>query len=311
MWGYILLEVGIIGNGRHSKRIQKILTEKKITFFIYKPDNKSYFDETKFKILKKKKVIFILSPNKTHFNYIRSLSKGRYIFCEKPPVGSKNQLNRLKKINKKKLYFNFNTRFSKLSSLLKDKNKHKLGKLVYADFILGHGLASKKEYAKSWRANKKLCPKGVFEIVSIHLIDLINFHFKIKKIEKPTLINLSKKGNSYDTSHIKLVLDENQIVNVFSSYKTPLIRKNILIFENGVIEQNENSLIIKGPAINLDKNNLFIKPKVKKKITINDYDDYENSLKQSVNFFLKNVIKKKHFSKEITECSIKSNSLLF
>ena len=32
-------------------------------------------------------------------------------------------------------------------------------------------------------------PKGVYEIVSIHWIDLINFHFGIKKISKPHLIN--------------------------------------------------------------------------------------------------------------------------
>ena len=31
------MKVGIIGDGSHSKRIQKILKKKKIDFFIYKP----------------------------------------------------------------------------------------------------------------------------------------------------------------------------------------------------------------------------------------------------------------------------------
>ena len=260
MWSNILLNVGIIGNGYHSKRIQKILKKNGVKLFIYKPNNKNYFDKKEFLLLKKNKVIFIISPNNTHFKYIQTLSKNRYIFCEKPPVNSKKELNKLEKINKNKMYFNYNTRFSKLSNLLKIKNKFKLGKLVYANFITGHGLALKKEYAGSWRSDKKLCPKGVFEIMSIHIIDLINFHFKIKKIEKPSLFRFSKKGNSYDTSHTKIILNENIIVDIFSSYSTPFIKKNTLIFENGTIEQDEKSISISGPAINLDKNQFFIKP---------------------------------------------------
>ena len=306
-----MLDIGIIGNGYHSKRIQKILKKRKIKFFIYKPNNKDYFDKNKFNILKKKKIIFILSPNETHFKYIKILSKNRYIFCEKPPVNSKKDLNKLKNINKNKIYFNYNTRFSKLSDLIKIKDKFKLGKLVYANFMIGHGLALKKEYVKNWKSNKRLCPKGVFEILSIHLIDLVNFHFKIKKIEKPSLINISKKGNSYDTSHIKLILNENIIVDIFSSFSTPLLKRNTLIFENGKIEQDDESISIRGPALNLDKNYFFIKPKLIKKIYITDGQDYLKSLNESVDYFLKVIKDKKHFKSSITNCSIKSNSLLF
>ena len=39
----------------------------------------------------------------------------------------------------------------------------------------------------------------------------------------------------------------------------------MLIFENGTIEQDEKNLTINGPAINLDKNQFFIKPKLIKK----------------------------------------------
>ena len=311
MWSNILLKVGIIGNGYHSKRIQKILKKKKINYFIYKPSGKSYFNEKEFELLKNNKVIFILSPNKTHFDYIRKLSKDRYIFCEKPPVNSLRELNELKKINKEKIYFNYNARFSRLSNLIKIRHKFKLGKLIYASFVIGHGLALKKEYINSWRANKRLCPKGVFEVVSIHIIDFINYHFNIKKIETPALINLSKKGNGYDTSHIKIILDNKAIVDVFSSYITPFIKKNILIFENGTIEQNEKNITINGPAINLDKKQFFIKPKLIKKFVINDENDYLNSLKDSVNYFLKIVKTNKNFKKKMTDCSLASNHLLF
>ena len=48
------MDVGIIGNGGHSKRIQKILKKK---VFIYKPTGHKSEDLRKFEILKKKKII--------------------------------------------------------------------------------------------------------------------------------------------------------------------------------------------------------------------------------------------------------------
>ena len=175
------MKVGLIGNGYHSKRIQKILKKKNINFFLYKPSKPSYYNIEDFEIIKKCNVIFIITPNKTHLDYIKKLHSKRYIFCEKPPVNSIKDLNNLKKINSKKIYFNYNFRFSKISQILEKRNQYKVGKLIYANIIVSHGLALKKEYKKSWRSNKKKCPKGVFEIVSIHWIDLINYHFKIIK----------------------------------------------------------------------------------------------------------------------------------
>ena len=67
------MKIGVIGNGGHSKRIQKILTRKKLNFFIYKPKRPNYFDKINFNILKKCEVIFIISPNNTHYNYIKNI----------------------------------------------------------------------------------------------------------------------------------------------------------------------------------------------------------------------------------------------
>ena len=64
----ILSKVGIIGNGNHSKRIQKILKKKNINYFIYKPKSKNYFNKEQYLELKKNKIIFIISPNRSHCN---------------------------------------------------------------------------------------------------------------------------------------------------------------------------------------------------------------------------------------------------
>ena len=42
----------------------------------------------------------------------------------------------------------------------------------------------KKLYKNNWRSDIAKNPKGTFETVSIHWIDLINYHFKIEKINK-------------------------------------------------------------------------------------------------------------------------------
>ena len=311
MWSRILPIVGIIGKGRQFLRIKKILVKRKIKYFIYKPNNKNYYDRKKFEDLKQCKIIFILSPNNTHYDYIKKLNNNRYIFCEKPPVSTKNQLKRLKKISSKKIYYNYNFRFSKIAEILKNQGKFKLGKLVYGTIVSGHGLAFKKDYASNWRSKKKFCLKGVFEVVSIHWIDLINYIFKIKKIKIPSLINLSKKGTSYDNSYATLILNENQHTNIISSYTAPLVNEKLFIFENGMIRQTYDSIEIRGPAINLNKNNFFIKPKLIKKFKIDENKDYEQSLNKSVQYFLDKVAKKQIFSTNETHCSLKSNELLF
>tara|TARA_A100001011_G_C14303637_1_gene842031 strand:+ start:1668 stop:2588 length:921 start_codon:yes stop_codon:yes gene_type:complete len=304
------MKIGIIGDGGHSKRIQKILKKKRRKFYVYKPDKPKYFDEQKYKQLKKCEVIFIISPNSTHYSYINKLYKGRYIFCEKPPVNTKKELAKLKKIRSKKIYFNYNFRFSKITELLANRKKYNLGKLIYANLSLSHGLAQKKVYKNNWRSNIKICPKGVYEIVSVHYIDLICHLFEISKIEKPKLINLSKIGNGYDTSLVEIRIKNEGLVNIFSTYNSSYNKSLSFFFENGIIEQHNNIIKVKGPTLNLDNQGFFKPPKVKKNIKIDETKDYSNSLLKSVEYFLFHVMNKKKFSDKITDTSFKSNSLI-
>ena len=309
MWSN--LRIGIIGQGSQYKRISKILTIKGAKFITYKPSrNKSYYNKEKFEKLKKCNVIFILSPNNTHLKYIKLLHDNRFIFCEKPPVNSLNDLKELKEIKSNKLYFNYNFRFSKISEVLENVKLFDLKELMYTNIITGHGLGFKKDYYKSWRSNRKICKKGVFEIVSAHWIDLINYHFRIKKIQNLNLRNYTKNTSGIDNSYCKLLLKNKSEVNIFTSYTSPLIKKIIFVFTNGFIEQNENFIEIRGPAMNLDKNNYFKKPNIIKRININEDQDYILSLKKSVTYFLGHAYKNKNFSKEHLRKSIMSNSFI-
>jgi len=304
------MKIGIIGDGDQSKRIQKILKKKKLNFFIYKPKTPKYFEKEKFNQLKKCSVIFIISPNNSHYFYIKKLYKNRFIFCEKPPVNNKKELIALKKIKSKNIYFNYNFRFSKITEFIKNRNKFNLGKLVYANISLSHGLAQKKNYKNNWRSNIKKCPKGVYEIVSIHYLDLICYLFNILKIERPKLINLSKIGNGYDTSLVEIKIKNEGFVNIFSTYNSSYNKNLCFLFENGILEQRNNFITIKGPTLNLDKQNFFKPPKIIKSIKISDNRDYSHSLLKSIEFFLSHVKNKKQFNKKITDISLRSNSII-
>ena len=304
------IKICVIGNGTHSKRIQKILKYKKLKFFIYKPKSKKNFKNENLDILSRYNVFFIISPNGTHYHYIKSLYKKGYIFCEKPPTNNIRDLKKLKKINSDRIYYNFNFRFSTIAEVLKKIDKYNLGKLIYTNIISGHGLALKKQYKLNWRSDKKKCPKGVFEMLSIHSIDLLNHIFKITNFSKPYLINLSNLGNSYDNSHISLKINNKSFAEIFSSYTSPVINKKIFIFDNGLVEDNNSIITIKGPTLNFDKDNFLKPPKLIKRIKVNQKKDYSKSLVMSINFFLKTISKKKKFSKKENLETLKINEII-
>ena len=304
---YSNLNICIIGNGIHSKRIQNILSKKKIKFLIYKPKNKINYAKKNLNELKKFNTFFITSPDNTHYHYINKLYRFGYIFCEKPPCTNIKQLVLLKKIKSRKIFYNFNYRFSKFYKILKNRNKYNLGKLLYGTIINGHALGLKKNYKKNWRSKQKISKKGILEVVSIHYLDIINCIFKIKNIEYLKLNNYSKYGNSYDNAHTTLTTRENSVISIFNSWTSELIQKIIFVFKNGSIEQNDNFIIIKGPALNLDKNNFTKPPKIIEKINLNSKNLNDNSLLKSVEYFLGISSKRKNFKKEEIATSLKSN----
>ena len=176
------LRIGIVGQGSQYNRISKILKIKGIKFTTYKPPrNKNYYDKEKCKELKKNNVIFILSPNDTHLKYIKLLQANRYIFCEKPPVNKLNDLKELNKVRSNKIYFNYNFRFSKISEILENIKRFQLKELLYANNFRTWS-CFKKNIVLVGDLIKKYA-KWCFQIVSTHWVDLINYHFHIKKFK--------------------------------------------------------------------------------------------------------------------------------
>jgi hypothetical protein len=65
------------------------------------------------------------------------------------------------------------------------------------------------------------------------------------------------------------------------------------------ISIDENKIIISGPSSNFNKKGFFIKPKIIKKIILNEEKDYNESLKKSVYEFLFTASLKKNFKKKL------------
>ena len=160
----LVLNLGVIGYRKHAGKLISFLeknSECKINY-IYHP-TKSLDDRftNSFSNLYDCDAVIIASPNKTHYEYIEKLTKNfkGYIFCEKPPVTSFTELENLEKMPtnwKQKIFFNFMLRFSDLSDIIKNKiNSDELGTIIHIDIHDAKGLAFKKEYPSSWRADGK------------------------------------------------------------------------------------------------------------------------------------------------------------
>lgn len=318
------MNFGFIGFGNHAQRLINILTSEyrnNITFKLFNHRenyNKSLANlENVFEIsdLFDCDAIFITSPNDTHFKYLKHLAQNYpgYIFCEKPPVTNIEDLKYLNNLDekiKKRIYFNFNYRFSPYAESLKyDSEKYSLGNLINASIIQGHGLALKECYASNWRSDKTTHKKGVFETYSVHYFDMFIYIFGLPQKHVNFTSSLSPYGDSIDNSCFTCQFANNATLNITTSYTTPKINSVNLIFENGLIKF-EDTKYIYGPRDCFDENGLFKDPPLIKKEEI-EPDIHSNSLKKSVIYFYDAVKNQSGFDLNSFEASINSNKMLF
>jgi predicted dehydrogenase len=315
----LAVKIGIIGYRNHAMRLLSLLEERNDCEIssIYHPV-KSINDSRSTKNLDdlyKCDAVLIASPNHTHFTYIEKLLKNSdgYIFCEKPPVTSLNDLETLEKLptqKKHRIFFNFNFRFSKISENLKNYiNSNKIGQLIHVNIISAHGLAFKKNYIDSWRADGKNNLHNILDTVSIHYLDLLNYH--MGKFDEsfyfPSLI--SRNGSSYDTSHVVMKYNNGTTVSILNSYASPLINELLILGTNGYFAVRNDQLAVYSPRDTFDARGYFVTPPILKKSTFSMKDDYEESLKKSLNYFMSNVNKKIPMSIDHFNASLSTNRL--
>lgn len=260
--------------------------------------------------------VIIASPNMTHFDYIPKFIENSncLIFCEKPPVTSLDGIKYLEELTeeeKKRIFFNFNLRFSKINDILKEySNSDNLGKIVQINIITSQGLAFKEKYLKDWRADGENNMHNIIENSSIHWIDLMIFNFgKTSKANYlPRLI--SNNGTSYDTNSVNLQFKNGIATSIFTSYATPLIENIVIVGTNGFIVIKDNKMEILYPRDTFDENGLFTNPKNHQEIEFNFQSNFKDSLKKSINYFLKHIKNSEGFDISYYNTCLISNKLV-
>ena len=311
------VKLGIIGYKNHAERLLNILDKKKDCHveFIYHPTKKLKDVRGTNKILDLLSCdgILISSPNDTHFSYLKKLEKfNGYIFCEKPPVILISELNSLKKFKtkkKQKIFFNFNFRYKKINSLFEEiiKDKH-LGKIINVNIISTHGLAFKKEYKKSWRSKGNL--HSVLDTVTVHFIDMLNLHFgKPKKIQYYTKL-VAKTGIAYDTVNVDITYKNGINAQILNSYASPSVNEISILTSNSWIVFRKNEFIIYHPRDTFDKKGFFKDPPIYKKLKIKKDEDYNKSLRYSLDNFVFHIKNNTPFDLKFFNTSLETNKII-
>ena len=311
------VKLGIIGYKNHAERLLNILDKKKDCHveFIYHPTKKLKDVRGTNKILDLLSCdgILISSPNDTHFSYLKKLEKfNGYIFCEKPPVILISELNSLKKFKtekKQKIFFNFNFRYKKINSLFEEiiKDKH-LGKIINVNIISTHGLAFKKEYKKSWRSKGNL--HSVLDTVTVHFIDMLNLHFgKPKKIQYYTKL-VAKTGIAYDTVNVDITYENGINAQILNSYASPSVNEISILTSNSWIVFRKNEFVIYHPRDTFDKKGFFKDPPIYKKLKIKKDEDYNKSLRYSLDNFVFHIKNNTPFDLKFFNTSLETNKII-
>ena len=154
--------------------------------------------EKKF-ISSKKKIDFtiILTPNYTHFRYIKfALSNGSNVICEKPLVLTSHHLQKIRELEQKynkRVFTVLQLRTLKvIKDLFKKIKKSKKSSNVKINYITPRN----ESYLKTWKGDPKKSGGIIFNI-GIHLLDLLCYLFG-----KPIKSKIVKCGKNFSRGEV-------------------------------------------------------------------------------------------------------------
>jgi predicted dehydrogenase len=313
-----MLNIGLIGYQNHAARLLELVNQSTLAKVrhVYHPIKELALPGATRELvdLFACDAIFIASPNDTHFGYLQYLSENYsgYIFCEKPPLSSLQELDEYSG-NSKRVFFNFNYRFSRIRDAVTESIENgELGQPIHMFVSMSQGLAYKDSYPGSWRADATRHRHGVTETKSIHFIDMAIFLFGDLSDYNYTPSNIAKTGSAYDTSFINLHFRSGPIVTLLMSYATPLTSEMRVVGTNGVIEYKDDVLKIYSPRDTFDERGFFASPPEK---IIFGYantakDLYEESLERSVDYFMQICADGMDFPANLHQASLDTNRLV-
>ena len=139
---------------------------------------------------------------------------------------------------------------------------------------------------------------------------LVNYYFGKNNESSyfPRLI--SKNGTSYDTSLVNIEFENGLVASIFNSYATPSVNDIIIIGTNGSIVFGDDTMQIFSPRDSFDEKGLFIKPKCMIKTEFNFNSMEQDSLQNSLDYFLSHIENSEMFDVSDFNKSIISNNMV-
>jgi len=290
------------GYGSHAKKIKSccdeffILKEKPIYSGIRRSKTETDIEiyHSIEEVLSKKSEIdcvFITANNSNHLNIFKKCIEKeiKFIYVEKPAIGVQNffkncPLELTEKI--KYIQIGYHMAYAEAFIKLKDIiDSQKFGELTRFDFFLGHGLAFKESFEKTWRSKEK------FALIETLLCHLINISIYLKDLDSFNNLNSISKLNEInkkkDTEHITFTTNDGALFSLTASWGSPLEKSAKAYFSNGIWEYDFQKTTLKYPRDNFDSKGFFIPPMKK------TYNCEFLGIRPSIFYFLEQVKKNK------------------
>lgn len=324
------MNVGLIGYKNHSLRILKLLLSIPDVnrIVIFHPDRSklitSRVSELSLKIeiandikqLHGLDCVFITSPNDSHAQYITALiDQIAYLFCEKPPATTREEIDCLKSLKqeqKQRLYFNFNYRHSALAINARNYlQSGELGELIHMNFVATQGIAFEDSFRGNWRFSGKDPFCQIYGNLGIHYVDLAMWLLGGSPKMEVKMTTWSPHSAAADSAQIQLIFKDRRAANIFCSYAAPMLNTAQIIFTDGFLELRDGVLNVHRPRRTLDESGMFQTPpgeSIARFASSRHY--YDNSLANSLQYFLKTVSKRDLFHFSDFENSIKVNEII-
>lgn len=323
-------KIGFIGYKGHASRLMDVFERINgcRVECVYHPekdidvDALALRDKTSIKVTKNLADLYscdgvvIASPNASHFDYLKECAANfhGYIFCEKPPIVKKAELEKLRRFSfkdKQRIYFNFNLRFGVFSEIFQTLvSTLKLGDPLRVAVVCGHGLGMQPKYQSMWRSKKSRHRMGVIETLGIHYLDLVTYFYGAPKNIFYKSENFSPYGDSRDTCHFSATFKNNCYFTLTASYCLPLINDMMINFTNGMIMANSSEIKVFGPRDVFDRQGFFCSPPLVYARKLQRNFIYQDSLKKSCNYFFDCLRSSRPVSVDHFNQSMKTNELL-
>ncbi len=321
------MNIGFIGHKNHARKLISLVAQTincdKIT--VYYPDLRKLTNNfsaegipcgisltSKLEDIFESDAVFIASPTDTHCAYLNILNEQfhGYVFCEKPPCNNLDELRVLRGLDGRKIFFNFNYRYSKFAKICKTAMKTgEFGVPISLNCCGILGLAFNTSFSVNWRNLSESILENVIGNAGIHYVDLASYLLGKAKKVTANYQKISPHTKICDTAMITVETESGLPTSILISYAAPYRVSLQMIFSDAIVDFLNGTLSVQRPRDSFDDAGFYVPPPERLLIP-KSKADISQSLKSSVSEFFKVVEKSSFFPPELFNSGLDSTNLL-